>query len=153
MLYGIYCTNIFGHSEKVTYQLSTGPAWFLNQPEPTWWHDLSTGRKPHKQSSGGSEQEILWGTFQRLKKCLKQQVFHSVLWCKIEKKGECSAPLRSFNFLSKQSVWIIFVVRYVKVVYCGVTHTEICLTLKTPRKKCIWKWRLLKSSAANKCLA
>ena len=28
----------------------------------------------------------------------------------------------------------------------------IMLTLKAPRKKCIWKCRLLKSSAANNCL-
>ena len=36
------------------------------------------------------------------KNCLKMQFFYLVLlWCKIRKKGECSAPLWSFNFQSK----------------------------------------------------
>ena len=34
--------------------------------------------------------------------CAMPPIFHSVLlWCKIAKKGECSALLWSFNFLSK----------------------------------------------------
>ena len=36
---------------------------------------------------------------------------------------------------------------------CKTMMASFNLTLKAPRKKCIWKCHLLKSSAANNCLA
>ena len=53
--------------------------------------------------------------------------------------------LQAENCRHQRTTWYL-------IWFCLVGHW--CkLTLKAPRKKCIWKCRLLKSSAANNCLA
>ena len=57
---------------------------------------------------------------------LKQTAFHSLLlWCKVTKKGECSALLWSFNFVSKL-IRAANCVRFCLNPFCREVH-EGCL--------------------------
>ena len=84
----------YPRKERKILAMQNVVSWSFKQSQRLW--------KAEKQISCGSFQFCIW----RLKNRLKiESFFHSVLlWCKVAKKGECSVPLWSFNFLSNTPI-------------------------------------------------
>ena len=113
---------------------------------------------PYKQF--GTHEKLCWGTrYPKLAPGLLSK--YTLYWVLVPSYP--THHLRHALWLYQKKCFIyagstFYVIKYLKIIwklhFCINFHHmhDSVLTLKAPRKKCIWKCRLLKSSAANNCL-